>query len=317
MFFTGFADEAGGDIDTQIRVTRELGWEHIEARAVDGVNITDIAEEKFDEVAGKLSAAGIGINCFGSAVANWGKDARKREDFDKSMAELERALPRMERIGCAAIRGMSFAIVRDGRPDAPEVEREVFGKVAQLVRMCEEAGMIYLHENCMNYGGLSYEHTLTLLDRIRSPSFALVFDTGNPVVSLDHRGNEPYRLQSSWEFYRNVKEFVRHVHVKDAVYVGPSKGIFPEARYTWPGEGNGDVRRIVADLLAGGYEGGFSIEPHMGSVYHEDSEVSSEESARRTYVEYGRRFTRLVEEERTSSPTSGAEERDDGAERKR
>jgi len=28
---TGFADEAGGDLDTQIRVTKELGRENIEA----------------------------------------------------------------------------------------------------------------------------------------------------------------------------------------------------------------------------------------------------------------------------------------------
>ena len=28
---------------------------------------------------------------------------------------------------------------------------------------CEEAGILYLHENCMNYGGLSHEHTLRLL----------------------------------------------------------------------------------------------------------------------------------------------------------
>jgi sugar phosphate isomerase/epimerase len=296
MYYTGFADEAGKDIDTQIQATRELGWSCIEARNIDGVNITDIPEERFEEVAGKLSAAGIGVNCFGSAVANWGKDALKQEDFDRSAAELSRAIPRMKKLGTRMIRGMSFAIARDTAPDSPEVEREVFRKVSALVRMCEEGGVLYLHENCMNYGGLSFAHTLKLIDAVRSPNFALVFDTGNPVSSIDRRGRQPYGLQSAWEFYRNVKQFIRYVHVKDAMYVGPAEGVFPKTAYTWPGEGKGDVRMIVEDLLKNGYDGGFSIEPHMGSVSHEDAPYRREDGAYRTYVEYGKRFMKLVEE---------------------
>ncbi|HET6486601.1 MAG TPA: sugar phosphate isomerase/epimerase family protein [Spirochaetia bacterium] len=296
MYYTGFADEAARDIDTQIRATRELGWKHIESRAVDGINITDVSDEAFDRIAERLRASGVSISCFGSAVANWGKDPRKQEDFDRSVAELSRALPRMKKVGCGMIRGMSFTRVRDQRPDAPEIEREVFRKLTVLVRMCEEAGVLYLHENCANYGGLSYEHTLKLLDAITSKSFALVYDTGNPATTFDHRGPQPYKLQSSWEFYRNVKPFIRSVHIKDGTFLRATDGVFAEARYTWPGEGNGDVRRIVADLLAGGYDGGFSIEPHMAAVFHDPSKQSPQDAAYWTYVEYGKRFMKLVEE---------------------
>jgi sugar phosphate isomerase/epimerase len=295
MLYTGFADEAGKGIDAQIRATRELGWTNIEARAIDGVNITDISDDAFDAVERKLSAAGVRISCFGSAVANWGKDPRKEEDFTRSKEELARALPRMMRLGCTALRGMSFTAVRDARPDSPEIETEVFRKLPELVRMCEEAGVTYLHENCANYGGLSWEHTLRLLDRIQSPAFALIFDTGNPVATLDRRGNPPFALQSSWEFYSHVKPFIRSVHVKDGEFIAPTDGIFADARYGWPGEGKGDVRRIVADLLAGGYDGPFSIEPHMKVVFHDGSKTSPEQAAFDTYVEYGRRFMRLVD----------------------
>ena len=74
MYFTGFADEAATGIAGQINATRELGWKFIEARNVDKVNLHDLPEDKFDEVCGKLQDAGIRINCFGSAVANWGWD---------------------------------------------------------------------------------------------------------------------------------------------------------------------------------------------------------------------------------------------------
>jgi sugar phosphate isomerase/epimerase len=210
MYYSGFADEAGDSIDIQIRATLELGWSHIESRSVDGVNLTDITADKFDEVCEKVAAAGVRINCLGSAIANWSRDPRREEDFRYSVEALKRALPRMERLGAKMIRGMSFAVVRDEQADSPELEAVIFDRVRHLVRMCEEAGVLYLHENCMNYGGMSHEHTLRLLDQIRSPNLKLVFDTGNPVFTDRRLGPEPYRKQSSWEFYTNVREWIHY-----------------------------------------------------------------------------------------------------------
>jgi sugar phosphate isomerase/epimerase len=295
MYYTGFADEAGNSMDVQIRATLELGWSFIEARSVDGVNLTDISDEKFDGVCQQLAAADVRINCLGSAVANWSRDPRSEEDFGHSVEALRRAIPRMERLGATMIRGMSFAVVRDEEPDSPEMEAIIFGKVRHLVEMCEEAGILYLHENCMNYGGMSHEHTLRLLDNVRSPNLKLVLDTGNPVFTDRRLGPKPYRKQSSWEFYSNVREWIHYVHIKDGRYVAESDGIFPEVEYTFPGEGDGEVARIVRDLLQTGYDGGFSIEPHLAVVYHDASAQSADEVRYNNYVEYGRRFMQLVE----------------------
>jgi sugar phosphate isomerase/epimerase len=295
MYYTGFADEAGASIDVQIQATQELGWSHIEARGVDGVNLTDISDEQFEIVCDKLAAAQTGINCFGSAIANWSQDPRREEDFQRSVEALRRALPRMQRLGTPMLRAMSFAVVKDEEPDSPALEAIIFRQVRHLVRMCEEAGVLYLHENCMNYGGMSHEHTLRLLDAIRSPSLKLVFDTGNPVFTDRRLGPKPYRKQSSWEFYTHVREWIHYVHIKDGRYIRESGGIFPEVEYTFPGEGDGDVARIVGDLLQTGYDGGFSIEPHLAVVYHDHSVQSEEEVRYRQYVEYGRRFMQLVQ----------------------
>ena len=308
MFYTGFADEAGTDIDTQIKATLELGWDKIESRHIDGTNIHDIDDAVFDEVCGKLEDAGVSINCFGSAVANWGKDVRKPEDVQASFDELRRALPRMQRLGCKLIRGMSFAQAKDTAPDAPEIAAAVFKHVNELVKLCADAGVVYGHENCMNYGGLSCEHTLRLLDEVQPDSFTLIFDTANPVFSWDRRGEEPYHKQSSWDFYQAVKDHIGYVHIKDAVYVGETDGVFPKADFTFPGEGDGDVERIVADLLANGYDGGFSMEPHLAVVFHEDAAADDPEARARVmyenYVEYGKRFMALVH--RVSPAAAGA-----------
>src|ERR1044072_3709178 len=113
MFLSVIADEAAANIDSQIRATRELGWKHIEARMVEVTgfpkgNIHDIPDKAFDLVCDKLKAAGIQINCFGSAIANWGK--KIEQPFDSSLAEARRAIPRMQRLGTKFVRIMRFAV---------------------------------------------------------------------------------------------------------------------------------------------------------------------------------------------------------------
>lgn len=301
--YTGFADEAAADIHGQIEATRRLGWESIESRAIDGVNLTDIDEAKFEEVEAALASSGVRIDCFGSAVANWGKDPRKDEDVERSQAELSRAIVRMKRLGTTMIRGMSYCLLRDGTaPDDPEWTALVIARLKPLVHMCEDAGLLYLHENCMNYGGQSWEHSLRLVEAIDSPAFALVFDTGNPPFSFDRRGPGPWKLQSAYEFYTHVAPFVRHVHIKDCVYIGPSEGIFPKARFTLPGEGDGEVRPILAELLRTGYDGFLSIEPHTDTVFHEDSGITKREAQMASYIRYGKTLMSLVDELQAAQP---------------
>jgi sugar phosphate isomerase/epimerase len=139
---------------------------------------------------------------------------------------------------------------------------------------------------------MSWRHTLRLIENV--PGLKLVFDTGNPVFTDDRAKPKPYPKQSAWEFYTHVKEHVAYVHIKDGVW-NPGTG---QTTFTFPGEGDGDVRRIVKDLLASGYDGGLSIEPHLAVVQHDQSVVSPEEQRYNSYVEYGRRMERMVAEVR-------------------
>ena len=93
MYLTGFADEVSQDLEEQIQVTKELGWNAIEARSVWGTNIHDIGEKDFERVRRLLDDAEVHINCFGSTIANWSKHVT--DPFDQTLAELARAIPRM------------------------------------------------------------------------------------------------------------------------------------------------------------------------------------------------------------------------------
>ena len=301
MYLTGFADEAGKDIDTQIKATLELGWKNIELRAVGEKNLASISDAEFATLCEKLEQAGVSINCFGSGIANWSKSPRSKEDFDAGVKELADAIPRMQRLETKLVRGMSFKILEDERFDSPELEKIIFEKVTLLTKMCEDAGIIYGHENCMNYGGQSYVHTLRLLENVRSDNFKLIFDTGNPVFTFRRIGTEPYPLQNSYEFYKNVREYIHYVHIKDGIATKMKEGYErPECRFTFAGEGSGFVRQIVSDLLQNGYDGGFSIEPHVATVFHEnDNQGDTRLAAQRkyeTYIKYGRDFEQLLKE---------------------
>lgn len=291
MYLTGFADEAADAIDGQIKATQALGWRWIESRGIEKKNIHDLDDAAFDRIAGRLADSGVGINCFGSAICNWGK--KITDPDDASLAEVRRAIPRMRRLGAKLVRIMSYAVI-PGKPPAEQQVEERARRLRGHVQAFLDAGIQPVHENCMNYGGMGWQATLDLIERV--PGLKLVFDCGNPVFTDDWTqapfpdGSRP--KQSPWAFYRRVREHVAYLHVKDGVFTGT------EMRHTMPGRGDGDVRRIVKDLLARGYDGGFSIEPHLAVVHHDPRLTSPEAIRYANYVEYGFRFESLLAEVR-------------------
>jgi sugar phosphate isomerase/epimerase len=292
MRLSGFADEAASGIDGQIAVTKTLGWPCIEARSIDGVNIHDIPDATFEEVRRKLDASGIRINCFGSTIANWSKSVD--EPFDDTLATVARAISRMRALEVPFVRIMSYAILRDAQGRAlPDQKREErFRRLNEICGRFRDAGITPVHENCMNYGGMSFEHTLDMLAAV--PGLKLVYDTGNPGITPDFRKPFPYPNQDAFECYEKLREHIVHVHIKD----GERDPATDHERYFFPDEGVCKVGETLVSLLASGYDGDFSIEPHMAVVFH-DAHVSSSEQARvDNYIEYGRRFERLLAQAR-------------------
>jgi len=299
MFLTGIADEAGASIDAQIKATLELGWKHIEARAVqvdgfDKANLHDIPDAAFDQVEARLKAAGLEICCFGSTIMNWAKTVET--PFEVTLAEVKRAIPRMQRLGTRFVRIMSFK-PGDQEDTIPEVALQ---RVREVVARFQEAGLQPVHENCMNYGGMSPQHARQLLDQV--PGLQWVFDTANPIFNADRSKPQPWPKQDPWEFWTTVRDVTAHIHVKDATW-NPARN---DADYNWPGEGQGRVRDILKDAFARGYDAGISIEPHMAVVFHDDSVSASAEAQFRTYVEYGRRLAALVQEVRDAGSSAAA-----------
>ncbi len=306
MKLTGIADEAGDALATQIKAHKELGWDTIEARFLqigdfEKGSIHEIPEEAFELAVGELEAAGMGVCGVGSTIGNW---AHSIEDpFDITEGEIERCVARMQRLGSKIVRIMSYALLEDGKEnDLPDQKKEErFKRMREIKKRFDEAGITPVHENCMNYGGMSIQHALELQEAV--PGLKWVYDTGNPVFNPDRSKPRPYPRQDSWDFYQALKEHVVHVHIKDGYWNDEGECVF-----TMPGEGVGHVERIVADLASDGYDGYLSIEPHVATIFHDTGEDDSdpEEKAREmydSYVEYGRRMANIVDN--VSAPSAG------------
>jgi sugar phosphate isomerase/epimerase len=289
MTLTGIGDEAGNTIDAQLQATKELGWKHLEMRGVEvsgfpKANFHDIPEKAFDTAVGKLEQSGVGVYCFGSTIMNW---AKKIDDpFEITLAEVKRAIPRMQRLNTEYVRIMSFKPGDDEYKTPPEV----FKRVREVTQRFLDQGITPVHENCMNYGGMSWQHALELLDK--APGLKWVFDTANPVFNPDRSKPKPWPRQDAWEFWEHVRDHVVHIHIKDATWVPEKK----DADYNWPGEGEGKVREILKDAFARRYEGGISIEPHMVVVFHDAQSKANDTAMRENFVEYGRRLEKLIAE---------------------
>ena len=299
MKLTGITDEAGSEIGVQIRAVKELGWNAIESRnaavpAGKAASIHELPEDEFDAVARELESSGVAVPAIGSTMANWARSIE--EPFELTLDQLSRLIPRARRLGTTHIRIMSYAVRKnaDGSDHADQMVQERVRRLREIHQRLGDAGLVAVHENCMNYGGMGISRTLELLDAI--PGLKLVFDTANPVFNLDRDRPGSGAMQDPWAFYLAVRDHIVHIHIKDCVWNAAKN----DADYTWPGEGDGRVRDVLADLKSRGYGGWISIEPHMAVVFHDAETGTSEnpeEKARRQYanfVEYGRRLESLV-----------------------
>ncbi|MHC4871262.1 MAG: sugar phosphate isomerase/epimerase family protein [Planctomycetota bacterium] len=284
MYFSGFSDEAGISIDVQIKAHKELGYSHVELRNVEindySGQFTDVSDADFDAICGKLDDAGLKVSCFGSAIANWSRHIC--QDYTVDVEDLKRSVPRMQKLGTEFIRIMSWPNNGEKIFLADEWKDEAIKRMKELAKIAEDGGITLALENCDGWAAKAPENMVEFIEAVDSKALRVVFDTGN----------SPGHSLNSLEFYTAVKPYICYIHIKDGYL--DSDGV---CHFTYPNEGCGYVRQILRDLLRDGYDGGFSIEPHLKAQAHLGSQVSDEDDAAyQIYVEYGKRLKALVDE---------------------
>ncbi|MGH3766312.1 MAG: sugar phosphate isomerase/epimerase family protein [Pseudonocardiaceae bacterium] len=246
--YAGIGDEAGVSLQTQLDALARLDWSVIELRTVDGTAVADLDNQAFTQLVDALAAHRVTVAGVASRIGNWSRPITGA--FEPDLAELAILTHRCAALGTRYIRVMSYL---NAGLDEPEWGRRVVYRMRELASQAERADLVLLHENCTGWAGTNAERMLELLDAVGSPALRLLFDTGNGIA---------YGYQA-YDMLTQIISHVAHVHVKDA------EGSTTNPIYTLPGTGQARLADCLRLLLASGYAGVWSIEPHLSLRPHE------------------------------------------------
>jgi sugar phosphate isomerase/epimerase len=114
------------------------------------------------------------------------------------------------------------------------------------------------------------------------------------VFQIDRSAEQPGQWQDAFAFWQIVRDHVVHIHIKDCQYP-VAEGVEPI--YNWPGEGEAQVKKILLDAKASGYDGFIAIEPHVATVFHvKDQSQVDWQQCYDSYVTYGQKLEAMLRE---------------------
>ena len=242
IIISGFADEIDPQLDTQLKVVKDLGMDHICLRAADGKGIAEYTVEEFQEsILPRLNEAGVKVSSLGSPIGKI--DIDDDAAYEKQLRQLDTLCRICNLAGCKYIRMFSFWMLNKN-PD--EWKDEVLKKLRGFADIAAKYGVVLIHENEKDIYGDTADRCKVILDELASPSFKAAFDFANFVQCGED-------TEKCWEL---LKEHIAYIHIKDAV-AGKNENVVC-------GTGDGKIPQLLAKAIREeGYEGFLTLEPHL------------------------------------------------------
>ncbi len=237
---SGFADEISPDLDEQCALLVDLGMTNLELRSAWDVNVSDLSPAQVDRVAATVTAHDLTVSCIASPVGK----ISLTDDLDEHLARLRRCAETAQRLGAPFVRVFSFRVEEPGRPADREV---VLRWTTALAVVAEQVGVVLVHENETGMWGDTPQRCVDLVESVGSPAFRLTWDPANYVAA----GLQPFD-----DAYALVRPYLEYVQVKDKARATDT--VVPA------GEGDGQIPETLRALAADGFDGVFSLEPHLG-----------------------------------------------------
>jgi 3-dehydroshikimate dehydratase len=239
---SGFADEISADLAEQLDTLESLDVKYLELRGVWNKNVLALSSDELDQVRAELRRRGIGVSAIGSPIGK----VRIDSDFEEYKSLVQHAIDVTVKMDTPYIRMFSF-YVNDLDQDRDEVMR----RMQAMVDMAAQQDVTMLHENEKGIYGERPERCLDLHQTITGRNFRATFDPANFVQA----GVRPFD-----DAYPLLESYIEYLHIKDAV--------MGEGRVVPAGEGDGQMRQLLAALKESGYEGFLSLEPHLKVAGH-------------------------------------------------
>jgi sugar phosphate isomerase/epimerase len=242
---SGFADEIDDDLETQCSVLDDLGIRYLELRSAWGVNVLDLSDDEIERAARTLADHDIRVSSIGSPLGK----INVADDFDEHLLRTERAVQVAQRLEAPYIRVFSFFLTAEQRP--ADHRDEVLRRMAAMAGRAAAGGVVLLHENEKEIYGDVPERVHDVVTSVGSPALRLAWDAANFVQC----GVVPFP-----EAFELLRPFTDYIQIKDAV--------LDTGQVVVAGEGDGRVPETVRALAADGFDGFFSMEPHLAEAHH-------------------------------------------------
>lgn len=236
---SGFADEISPELDVQLRVLESLGIRYLELRGVWGKGVLALSDDETRTIKTELDARGVGVSAIGSPIGK----IRIDDPFPPHLDDFRRALELAEFFESKYIRLFSF-FVPEGEAD--KYRSAVMDRMAELLEVAKGHPVTLLHENERHIYGDVPSRCRDLHETLNSPQLRMTFDPANFVML----GVRPFT-----DAYPLVESYIDYLHIKDGNMA--TRTVVPA------GEGDGQVREVLAALKARGFEGFASLEPHL------------------------------------------------------
>ena len=246
---SAFADEISADLDEQIVVLQSENIQYLDLRGAWGINVLDLTDQQVMTIKQTLNKHNIGVACIASPLGK----VSITSPFDEQMKKLERALELADIFQAPFIRIFSFyppvLSAEDAESgefvDPAEWRDEVHKRLTSMTEKARTANVTLLHENEKDIYGDTIARCVDLLKSIHDTHFQAAFDPANFIQC----GQTPFP-----DAYEALRPWLSYVHVKDALADG---------NVVAAGEGESHWSDILQRLRKSGYDGFFSLEPHL------------------------------------------------------
>lgn len=239
---SGFADEIGPDLDLQLQVIDELGLRYIELRSAWGVNVLDLDDTQRSKVAAALAERGIKVSSIGSPIGKIGIE----EEFKPHVDRMRHCVDVAQEFEAPFIRLFSFFL--PAGTDPAEHRDEVMRRMDALAAIGGSARVAMVHENEKEIYGDIPSRCLDIVRTVDNEYLQVAWDAANFVQC----GVRPFT-----EGYEMLRPYLTYVQIKDARLADAS--VVPA------GAGDGEVRETIRALASDGFDGFFSLEPHLAA----------------------------------------------------
>ena len=240
---TGFADEISPEPEEQLETLAQESMGYMELRSVWNTNVLDLSDDELDRVKSATAQRGIRISSIGSPIGK----VPVTDPFGPHLERFRRALHAADVMEAPYVRVFSFFIPEGQEPG--HYREEVIDRMGIMAGEAKASGITLLHENEKEIYGDVPSRCLDILVGVGSPALRAAWDAANFVQC----GVRPYT-----EGYASLRPYVEYVHVKDAL--SGSDSVVPA------GEGDGQLPDTLSALRASGFDGFFSLEPHLASA---------------------------------------------------